>query len=141
MATISLEERELVVLIHGFDVVLALRRTLRVPFGHIHGVRPRPREAHFDAVIREPWRGFGTYLPGRCVLGTARLADCIAFFAVSDPERTIAIDLRIGQIVSFQREAATRIVVELDNESPNAAVRRIYRAIGNKDRLPFGRTS
>jgi len=88
-------------------------------------------------VIREPWRGFGTYLPGRCVLGSARLVDCVAFFAVSDPARTIAIDLHIGQSIVFQRDAATRIVVELDDESPDSAARRIDRAIGGKDRPPL----
>ena len=129
MASISLEERELVVHVHGFDIVLALRHRLSVPFAHIEKVRVHPKEACFDEVIRESWRGIGTYVPGRFALGTARLADCIAFFAVRDPERTIAIDLRVGKRIGLQREALHRIVIELDDESPEAAERRIAWAI------------
>lgn len=121
MASIMLSSRELVVRVHGWNVVLALRRTLQIPLSHVTRVRVRPPEAEFDEAIVESWRGVGTYMPHRIASGLVYLQDGPAFFEVRDPQKTIGIDLR--------NERFCRVVVQLDDETPEHAAERLERAV------------
>jgi hypothetical protein len=120
MASIEIRGQELLVHIHGWDMVRAMRSTVTVPLVHIAAVRAHPEEAEFDDVIVDSWRGIGTYQPGHLAAGTLNLADGRSFFHVRHRENVIAIDL--------QRERLAHIVVELDDEKPEDAVSRITEA-------------
>jgi hypothetical protein len=124
MVSIEVTPRDLVIRIRGWDRVRALRTTLSVPHTHVSGVHVRPKEARFDDVIVESWRGVGTYRSGSVAAGLVYLADGPAFYDVHDPERCIAIDL-----VS---ERFRRLVVEVADESPERAAKRIRDAIGER---------
>ncbi len=118
-ASIELKEGELIVHIHGWDKVRAMRGTLSVPLAHVTGARAHPEEAWFDDVIVNSFSGVGVYIPGLLAVGTVDLADGRSFFDVHDPKKAIAIDL--------QHEHLQHLVVELDDETPEEAVHRIER--------------
>jgi hypothetical protein len=121
MASVEIEGRELVVRMHGWSKVLAMRGTLRVPLSHVTGVRARPKEAYFDDAIVESWRGVGTYSPHKVAAGVVHLSDGPSFYDVRDPKRTIAIDV--------DSEPVRHLVLQIDSEDPDAAAARIERAI------------
>jgi len=121
MASIEITRDELVVRIHGWDKVLAMRSTLRIPLSRVRAARVRPKEANFDDVIVETWRGVGTYVPHKIAAGLIYLADGPSFYDVRNPARAIAVDL--------DRENMRHVVVQIDNETPEEAVRRITAAI------------
>jgi hypothetical protein len=121
MATLEFREHDLVVHVHGWDKLLAMRSRLTVPLGHITGARARPAEANFDDAITDSSRGIGTYVYRRVAAGTVHVQDGRAFYDVHDPSKAIAIDL--------EGEPIKRIVVEIDDETPDAAVLRIDRAL------------
>ncbi|HEV3192492.1 MAG TPA: hypothetical protein VGY54_18410 [Polyangiaceae bacterium] len=122
MVSIELTREDLIVRIHGWDKLRAMRSALTVPLGHVTGVRAQPQEAHFDDVIIESWRGIGTYVPGKIAAGTCYVDGGRIFFDVQDPQKTIAIDVK--------DEAVQHIVVELADEAPDQAVQRIEKALG-----------
>jgi len=127
MASIELKNREtLVVRLHGWDRLWALRRSLEVPLSHVASVRAHPREAWFDDVIVDSWSGVGTYERGWIAAGVIRLADGPSFYDVRDPERVVAIDL-VG-------EAIRHIVVEVDGE-PEQVARDVREALGERTLL------
>jgi hypothetical protein len=126
MASIEITRDELIVRIHGWNKVLAMRGTLRIPMSHVRAVRVRPKEAHFDEVIVESWRGVGTYVPHKVAAGFLYLADGTSFYDVRDPERAIAVDVA--------HESMRHVVVQIDNEAPEDAVRRIEQAMGVRSR-------
>jgi nucleotide-binding universal stress UspA family protein len=117
MATLELKPSHLVVHLHGWNILHALRGSVSIPLSHVEGVRLAPPEAFYDDVIVEAWRGVGTYAPGQYCIGTVQLADGRSFFDVRRPERALAIDL-VG-------DPLRHIVVEPDDESPEHAARRI----------------
>jgi hypothetical protein len=121
MVSIELTKDDLVVHVHGWDKLRALRSSFTVPLGHVTGVRVHPREAHFDDVIVDSWRGVGTYIPGKLAAGTCFVAGGRVFFDVRDPSRAIAIDLR--------GENVKHIVVELSDEDPEHCVQRIQQVL------------
>ncbi len=121
MATIEVRDTDLVVHLRGWDKLLALRGSLTIPLLHVESVRAQPKEAHFDDMIRERWRGFGTYVPGRVCIGSVQLPTGRAFYDVRDPSRAVAIDI-VG-------EAWQLIVVEVDDETPEHAMTRITNAL------------
>jgi hypothetical protein len=121
MASIDITPSELIVRIHGWDKILAMRATLRIPLVHIIRAQARPREAYFDDVLVETWRGIGTYVRGKLAAGLVYLPDGPCFYDVHDASRAISIDVR--------GEPIHRVVVQIDGESPDEAVRRIERTI------------
>jgi hypothetical protein len=121
MVSIELTLDELVVHVHGWDKLHAMRSSLTVPLGHVTGVRLDPPEARFDDAIVDSWRGVGTYVPGKLAAGTCFVSDGRAFFDVRDPTRAIAIDLH--------SEGVQHIVVELSDEEPEHAAERIRRVL------------
>lgn len=84
-------------------------------------IRPRPSEARFDEQAVETYRGVGTYVPGKLAAGTLYTRDGLTFYAVRDPSKTIAIDV--------VREPWSRLVVQVDGESPDECVHRLTRAL------------
>jgi hypothetical protein len=124
MASIEITPRELVVRIRGLDKLLAMRTHLSVPLAHVAGVREQAEEAHFDDAVVDSSRGAGIFLRGRVAAGSLQLADGRSFYDVHDPRKAIVIDL--------EAEPFRHIVVELDDESPAAAARRIRSALGRR---------
>jgi hypothetical protein len=51
MVSIHVTRLEVMVRLHGWDKLLAMRGTLSVPLSHVRQVRARPEEARFDDVI------------------------------------------------------------------------------------------
>jgi hypothetical protein len=121
MVSIEIKQGELIVRMHGWSKVLAMRGVLRIPLARVRAVRARPKEAYFDNVIIDGWRGVGTYVPRKVAAGMLFTKDGPTFFDVRDPEQTIALDIEGGRM--------RRVVVQLNRETPDDAVRRIHRAI------------
>lgn len=179
MATIDIKEAQLVVQIHGWDVVLALRSTLTIPLAHIKSVTATPPDAVYDDM--KGMRLAGGYVPNgfaagyfwvtgtaghagqqhalaqlttalkdldgladdgnfrasevkshiesaasalRKALHAAGVSDLpayLAFYDVHKPERTIGLDVEHGRL--------RRVVVEVENESPEDCAARIRAAI------------
>ena len=119
MARIDIAGGWLTVQITGWDRVLAVRRTVRVPLAHVRG-----------ASVQSGWpRGLwkfvripGTYIPGVVLAGTYYgWGQGWHFFAIHDPKKSIAIDLT--------GEFYKRLVVQVEGETPAKAVRRIEAAL------------
>jgi hypothetical protein len=122
MASIELTRTDLIVRIHGWSIVRALRHSLRVPLGHVVAVRVRPQEARFDDFIIEGWRGIGVYTPRKCAAGLVNMrGGRRAFFEVRDGANTIALDLE-GQRIRH-------LVLQLDYESAEDAGARVACAL------------
>jgi hypothetical protein len=121
MVRIDIQPHKLIVAFPGANWLLAMRSSLVIPLTHIVNVRPHPPEARFDDTIVEGNRGIGTYIPGKIAVGSVYTRDGDAFYAVRDPDRAIAIDLR--------DEPFARIVVELETEEPEVWARRLARAM------------
>ncbi len=121
MASIELTPYELIVRVHGVDRLLAMRSSVSVPLSHVDGVREHAAEADFDDAVRDSGRGVGTFVRGRLAAGTLRLPDGHSFYDVHDPRKAIVVDLR--------SEPFEHLVVEIDDEPPEAAARRIRDAI------------
>jgi hypothetical protein len=124
MASIELTPHELIVRVHGVDRILAMRSSVSVPLSHVDGVREHAPEADFDDAVRDSGRGIGTFVRGHLAAGTLRLPDGRAFYDVHDPRKAIVVDLR--------SEPFEHLVVEIDDESPEAAARRIRDAIDRR---------
>jgi hypothetical protein len=120
MVTIELTGSDLIVHVRRPSSTRALGSTLRVGLSHVSGARSHPQEAFFDDAIADA-HGVARYVPGEFVMGTVQLDDGQSFLDVRDPRRAIAIDL--------VDEPLRHIVVEVGDETPEAAVRRIHDAV------------
>jgi len=125
MASIEITRGELIVHIHGWNKVLAMRGTLRMPMSRVRAARVHPKEANFDDVIVESWRGVGTYVPHKVAAGLVYLADGASFYDVRDPQLAIAVDV--------EHENVRHLVLQIDDEAPEEAVRRIEKAMGGPE--------
>src|SRR5580700_10407292 len=67
MASIEIKDRDLVVHIHGWDKLAALRSTLTIPLSEVKGVSARPADARYDEM--EGVRVAGGYWPGAFAAG------------------------------------------------------------------------
>lgn len=105
------------------DRLLALRSRVTVPLGHVLAVREHAAEADFDS-IADCSRGVGTFIRGRVAAGSLRLPDGRAFYDVHDPHRAIVVDLK--------GETFEHLVVEIDDEPPEAAAGRIRGALEHR---------
>ena len=121
MASVEITQSELIVRMHGWDRVWAMRGSMRIPLGRVRRVRTKPAEAFFDTAIVESTRGIGTYMPHRLAVGVVHLHDGPSFFAVHDPTRAIAIDLIQGSV--------RHVVIQVDDEHPDDAASRIETAL------------
>lgn len=119
-ARIDIKEDELIISIEGIDKFLALKGTLRVPLDHIHGVSARPE-------VNMGWTQGGIRAPGTAIPNVIRagsyyhVGDGWHFYDVRDPAKSIAIDLA--------DQHYKRIVVQVEEETPEEAVERIKDAI------------
>jgi hypothetical protein len=136
MAIIQLTRTELVVRFRGWNAVHALRRSLRIPLGHVRAVRSRPHEGHFDHSVIEGWRGIGTYVPGRMAVGLLHLRNGPSFLEVRDPKHTIAVDVEHERIWGYR---VNHLVLQVEREGPEAAALRIEHAIERYLGRAFGR--
>ena len=180
MASIEIKDRDLVIHIHGWDKLAALRSTLTLPLSEVKGVSARPGDARYDEM--EGVRLAGGYWPGafaagyfwvtggaggdrrgaldklaevkallggggedpgehvaaalaevelaaaemKKALAEARLpedAKYLAFYDVHHEDRTIGLDVEHGRL--------RRVVIELDDEDPEAAVARVRAALAS----------
>jgi hypothetical protein len=121
MASVTVTRTEIVVGIHGWNIVRAMRSSLRIPLGRVTSVRLRPKEGYFDDAIIEPWRGIGTYSPGKVACGLVYLKDGPSFYEVRDPTRAIAVDV--------EGQRMRHYVFQIDRETPESAVSRIEHAM------------
>ena len=114
MTEIEIGDRQLRVVIEGFDKVLSLRSTIVVPLDHVRGASQDP-----DALReRHGLRLGGTSLPGVIAAGTF-FDGRWWFLDVHDPERAIRIDL--------DHEHYEALIIEV--EDPFGAARDINRAV------------
>lgn len=189
MASIEISDKNLIVHIHGWDKLLALRSTLTIPLAHVKNAVAQPADAQYDKM--KGLRVAGGYWPGSFAAGyfwvtsgafaeqraavdklegaqkhlaardpdpgghyaearehTARAlaalkkgleeaklpesATYLAFYDVHDPEKTIGLDV--------EHERLRRVVIQIDEESPDAAVARVLAAIGSGGAGPFRST-
>ncbi len=122
MARIELGNDSLTVRIDGFDRFLALKSSLTIPLSHIVRVEAQPDVNMGLSAIKDEIRLAGADLPGSLRAGTFyHYGEGRYFYDVHHPERCIALDL--------VDERYKRIVVEIDNETPEAAAARIEAAI------------
>ena len=127
MARIGIVDGQLHVRMQGVHRVLAFRSALMVPLEHVHSVTVRPD-------LRQ-WGGWrlvrllGTAIPGVIIAGSYyRIGDGWYFFDLRDPQRSIAINLT--------DERYKAIVVQVDEETPEAAGRRIEAALRAAGHMP-----
>jgi len=121
MAHLDITDDRLKVRMSVVDQILALHGNLEIPVAHVRGAAVRPPEAY-------SWfHGFklpGTNLPGVVTAGSFLTNNGWVFYDVHDPSRTIRIDL--------DHETYRRLVVQVDDETPEEAVARIQAAIRTK---------
>lgn len=122
MATIEIQDRSFVVHIEGYDKVLTMTGSITVPFGHVRAVQARPDLR--DLLYMEMGSRFrGVQSPGKSIVGLLRSPQGAHDVScdVRDEGRAIAIEL--------DHDVYERIVVDISDESPDEAVRRIEQAI------------
>lgn len=119
MATIELKKDELVVHMRGWDVILALRSTLTVALKDIKEV-----VADAEAIAKDvDAKLAGGHWPGKFTAGWFMTPDGIAFFDVHDPKKTICIYV--------EHHRYQKIVVEIDDETPEQCKERIQQALAS----------
>ena len=94
---------------------------MSVPLAHVAGIREHAEEANFDDAVRDSARGIGTFVRGHVAAGSLRLRGGRSFYDVRDPSKAIVIDL--------WSEPFEHLVVQVDDESPETAVRRVRNAL------------
>src|SRR3954471_20863395 len=67
MASIEIKDDSLIIHIHGWDKLLALRSTLTIPLAHVKGAVARPADAQYDKM--KGLRVAGGYWPGSFAAG------------------------------------------------------------------------
>ncbi len=116
-ASVNIDDDRLVVTVHGFDVVWALRRRIVVPLEHVRGARIDPRVSSHG-----PWLGAGrteALLDYAVAAGPMLVHGRHEFWDVHHPDCCVAIDL--------EGEPFERLVIEVDD--PAAVVRAVTAAL------------
>ena len=118
MTEIALTADKLTLIVHGFDVVLALKKQLEIPLAHVErvegGVAPEA-----EARLRHSLRMPGTYLPGLVTAGSYVEDGRWMFWNIHKGERAITIWLR--------HDRFDALVVDV--QDPTAEVARISAAL------------
>ena len=119
MTEIALTAEKLTLIVHGFDVVLALKKQLEIPLAHVErvegGVAPEA-----EARLRHSLRMPGTSLPGLVTAGSYVEDGRWMFWNIHKGERAITIWLR--------HDRYDALVVDV--QDPAAEVARITAALG-----------
>lgn len=126
MATIEIKDKALLVTIEGMDKILALRSSITVPLSHVTGVAARPDISRVMYMpVEAQFRG--VRYPGSVVAGTLVMADGSGyiFCDVHDETKAIAIEL--------QHDEFKRLIIEVSNQTPEAARDMILAAIGPRE--------
>ncbi len=87
--TVKIENDNLVFEIHGFDMILSIRRTISIPIGHVVSVST-------DNVEWQPFqqlRVAGTSFPGVIKDGMFLSNEGLLFFEMHDPNKCITVSL------------------------------------------------
>lgn len=115
MATISIDDDDLIVDVQGLDKLWALKSRLTIPLTNVRGATADP------SITSEPkgWRGPGTHLPGVVVAGTFHQDGQRVFWDVHDKGKAVVIELN--------DDTYQRLVIEVDD--PHATVDLIERAV------------
>ncbi len=180
MASLEIKDDSLIIHIHGWDKLIALRSTLTLPLAHVKDAVAHPADAQFDKM--KGLRLAGGYWPGSFAAGyfwvtggmgdhahalpkleaarkdidtrdgsdpdghfaaarehmdqaiasvrqglrasqipESASASYLAFYDVHNPEKTIGLDV--------EHERLRRVVIQLDDETPEDAVKRVLAAI------------
>jgi hypothetical protein len=116
MVEITVEESNVVFEVRGWDKVWALRSQLTIPIVHIKDAYedPEPAMGWFDGL-----KIAGTALPNTFRAGTFYQDGEWVFWDVSDPEKTIVIEL--------EHETYKKLIVEVDD--PAREVKKIKAAL------------
>ena len=69
MASIKIENEDLVIDMHGMDVFWALRSELRIKLEHVGTVEVRPKDADVAEMVKKRALRVGSYLPGYVTAG------------------------------------------------------------------------
>lgn len=69
MATIQIKDKDLVIDMHGMDVVWALRSQLTIPLAHVSKVEVRPKDAHVGEMMKKGALRVGSWVPGYVLAG------------------------------------------------------------------------
>ncbi|MGI0065395.1 MAG: hypothetical protein ACREA5_03755 [Nitrosotalea sp.] len=115
--TIKIEDKNLIFEIHGIDIILAIRKSITIPLGHISSVST-------DEVSWEPFQHLkiaGASLPGVIKDGMFLSKDGLLFFEMHDPKKCIT--------VSLNNEKYKKIIFEVPDKESTAKI--IRDAISN----------
>ena len=120
MATVSIDEGELVVDVEGMDKLWALKSRLTIPLANVRGATVDP------GIVRQGkgLRVGGTHVPGVIVAGTFHDDGERVFWDVRDADKAVVIQL--------DDEHYARLVVEVPD--PPATVDLIEQAVGGRHR-------
>jgi hypothetical protein len=118
MPTLRVDADNLIIDIHGFDKLWALKSRLTIPLAHVRGATAGP------GVVNRPkgWRGPGAHIPRVIAVGTFHKDGDRVFWDVHDRNKAVIIEL--------QDEKYRRIVVEVGD--PQAAVKTIEQALAGR---------
>ena len=118
MATVLVENDDLVVEVRGLDKLWSLKSRLTIPLEHVRGATADP------TITREPkgLRAPGTHVPGVVVAGTFRQDGGKVFWAVHHPEKAVVIEL--------SDHTYERLVIEVDD--PRTTVELVQRALAGR---------
>ena len=102
--------------VEGWDKLWSLRSRLEIPIAHLKAVHPDPKPAMgwFDGL-----KLMGTAIPHIFRAGTFYQEGGLVFWDVSNPEKTIVIEL--------EHERFTKLIIEVAD--PNGAVTLLENAI------------
>ena len=118
MATVLVDNDDLVVEVHGLDKLWSLKSRLTIPLEFVRGATADP------TIAREPkgLRGPGTHVPGVVVAGTSRQNGGKVFWAVHHPEKAVVIEL--------SDHTYGRLVIEVDD--PRTTVELVQTALAGR---------
>lgn len=108
--TVKIEGDSIIFEIHGVDMILAIRRTITIPIGHVVSVST-------DAVKWQPFQQLkvaGTSIPGVIKDGMFLSNEGLLFFEMHDPNKCIT--------VSLNHEKFKKIIFEVQDKEHVAKV-------------------
>ncbi|MBL1072779.1 hypothetical protein JK358_00050 [Nocardia sp. 2] len=116
MAAVTIDGRNLVVEMPGWEKVWALKGRLEVPLRQVRGIKVDSAYAERPKGIRFP----GTYIPKVITAGTYLHQGEKIFWDVRDPQQSVVIDLSGGKY--------SKLVLQV--EHPDQVVSEVRAAIG-----------
>ena len=118
VGTVKIDGSDLVLKLHGIDVVLSIRRTIKIPLDHVLSVST-------EKVTQKPkaqMRLAGTHLPIIVKDGSFLTSEGMMFFEMHDPDKCITI--------SLDHEHYKKVIFEVEDKE--AVAKMIDEAIKSK---------